>query len=268
MAEGLNPKGALEEIEESELGNNAKILRDELKDSDLEKKERKNLEKQLKKIEKNLKGQRDEILFRADMIARVFFKLDDVIKKMRVDSDWHFTSKFFSEFVTFTCIVDFEIPEAFLFGRVNKKIQHGKGVKGFVPLNLKLLKEFEKDQDDLSDELINKYLLLFSNMTRTRDILDQLKSKYENLKKKIPLGNEFIDALNSNKQLLNDLKLVHFGESVSVQYRMQSDVDLSIIGVPRLGKSILFVKTHDTFSIEKPLKAAYALASALKEISN
>ena len=50
--------------------------------------------------------------------------------------------------------------------------------------------------------------------------------------------------------------------------QFQSDVDLSVIGIPRLGKTILYIKTYTTlYGAERPITSAYMIATFLKKFA-
>ncbi len=270
IAEGLNPKDELEELRNSKLGQTAKEFHEKLIDDKIDKKERNEIQKQLKNLEKAIKKKREQILANVNEVSRIMFNLDGDIEKIRVDSNWHNTSKYTAYYVSYTSILNLKIPQAFIFGRYHHKPEFRKGTKLIAPLDLEIAREifekFDEIFDEVSDGLIHQLISLFIKMVLSIDILNQLKLPYDKYPFKNQEEKDFLDKLKWDKELLRSLSnnIVNFGESIGYNVRFVSDVDVSVICIPIKDKTILYVKSYNA-NLQNMLKVTYLLANVLKK---
>lgn len=207
---------------------------------------------------------------------KLVFNLKNHLKKLIYILQIRPTQKFYTEQILWTGILDFPIPQAFLFGRVAKQMQHGGGTYCFVPFNHEIInigsfkedwekmlrimekyiktemvkdfiseeiKEFNYLYDSIENTIENYYVIASLNQfCFSSNAITFMKEGYYKFKSKKASCSHFIHQLNDDLKLIKLLKKIsHFGNSYMYSYKIISDCDVSIFFFPYLSKTIFQV---------------------------
>lgn len=169
---------------------------------------------------------------------------------------------------TWTGVLDFSIPQAFLFGRVAKRERHGGGNYCFTSFNhekMNFEKIIEKSGHSLDFLLEQNYFLSLLNKFRYNpNAIASMKMGYQKYKSKKTSDDYLINQLNRDSLLLKSLKKIsHFGNSTFILVKYVSDCDISTFFFPYKNKTIFQVCDHSIFVNKKTILAINTLIKRL-----
>lgn len=194
-------------------------------------------QKGIKMLEKKIKSLQQKM----DSYVKVVFEFNDYfLKKMVYMSEIMPTSKFFTYCYKWIGVLDFPIPNSFIFGRVCKTKKHGGGKYYFAPFDtikheiIGRIEEIEKITPVLSPFQIielNIFIELLSMIKFVHDTMDLLRmmpNKIKSNEKTTPI----VDTLNQDNEVISQMKKIpHFGTTEFLA-KFVSEIDVSTVFIP------------------------------------
>lgn len=219
----------------------------------------------LQELEMSLEGQKErkqnKIRKRMNKIREtsgyvmVAFYFNHFLNKIVYSEDVYTLRNLVISKIMYTGVIDLSIPAPFMFGRVTNKVRHGGGRYVFANLEPVIdgiyayISDVKKRKPDINPFSLvedSSFITFLSLLSKFEAFRAPMKEAWYLQKKKMLTGNEYIDILNGDPQLVGSLKKIWPYGNCGVQQGNRvitclSDVDITVVCFPFENKTVFQV---------------------------